>query len=260
MFKKVLSKIAQRGFYIILFLCISAIGISAYVIYIAQNTADTVKKSIDVGNTLEIPFPIEDDVLYDFETETEIPTVAEAPKELQKESEKIVPEKKKTPEGAEKAVTPKKEKNEKKKIEVKEEKTVYTMALNGAITAPFSGDELVKSKTMGDWRIHKGVDIKGELGRDVLAISDGIVKSVEQDEMMGNVIKIEHKDGLMSIYANLADGISLKKGDAVKGGDVVGKIGRSALCECMEDAHLHLEVLKNGEHIDPLSLYPAGEE
>ena len=75
------------------------------------------------------------------------------------------------------------------------------MAVSGAIAVPFSGEELIKSRTMGDWRIHSGVDIKAELGTDVHAIADGTVKAVENDSMMGNTVRIEHADKTESIYA-----------------------------------------------------------
>ncbi|MBQ9986494.1 MAG: M23 family metallopeptidase [Oscillospiraceae bacterium] len=265
MLRKFVSKIAQSGFYIILFLCISAIGISAYVMYVARNTADDVKSSISTESSIELPFPIEEKTIYDFGTEIEMPQetekTADKPPAVQPKPE---------PEPAlEKQITEEKQVVEEKKIkteektsaeEKKETAVVYTMALSGAITAPFSGDELVKSRTMDDWRIHAGVDIKGELGSEVRAIADGEVRSVESDTMLGNTVMIQHGDGMVSVYANLADDITVKNGDRVKGGDVVGKVGQSALCECLEESHLHLEVIRNGENIDPLSLFPSGEE
>lgn len=249
--KKFVSKLAQSGFNIILFLCIAAIGVSAYVMYLARDTADTVSETVE--SSFEIPFPSESETVYDFGTEIELPEIedVEEPKkeETAPKTEVKKAESEKPKEQAEPTIS----------VQEKEE-TVYTMAVNGAITEPFSDEELVKSETMGDWRIHAGVDIKGSLGNDVKAIAHGTVKSVETDTMMGNTVKILHADGIMSIYANLADGITLKAGDIVKSGDVVGKIGNSALAECLEEPHLHLEVTKNGKNIDPLSLYPAGEE
>ena len=52
----------------------------------------------------------------------------------------------------------------------------------------------------------------------------------------------------------------MKKGASVKGGDIIGSVGTSAIAECLEEPHLHLEVIADGKHIDPLSLFPAGEE
>ena len=241
-----LSKVAKSGFYIILFLCISAIGISGYVMYVARNTAEDVRAEIGEEVSLEIPFPAEEETLYDAGEIIEEPI-----KPRQRQEEKPAAE----PKEAEKKAEP-------KKVEAapKKEKTVYTMALSGAISAPFSGEELIKSKTMEDWRTHRGVDIVGELGADVLAIADGEVISVEKDSMFGNVVRINHGDGLCSIYAALGDEIAVKKGARVRCGDKIGVVGNSALCEFMEPPHLHLEVTKNDKHIDPLSLFPAGDE
>ncbi len=262
--KKFASKIAHSGFYIILFLCMCAIGISGYVMYLAQDTADTVKETTDISDSVTLPFPMGDETLYDFETGDEIiPDEPQTPPEPTTHpipEEPIVP-KNAVEDSAKTSSTPKPEPTV-PTVSIPEKKadTVFTMAVNGAITEPFSGDELVKNETMGDWRIHAGVDIAGEEGTSVRAIADGTVESVQTDSMMGNTITVRHADGLVSIYANLADGITLKSGDSLNSGDVIAKIGKTALAECMQDAHLHLEVTKNGKAIDPLSLYPAGEE
>ncbi len=262
--KKFASKIAHSGFYIILFLCMCAIGISGYVMYLAQDTADTVKEATDISDSVTLPFPMGDETLYDFETGDEIiPDEPQAPLEPATApiTEEPITPKKQTQNNEKTSSTPKAEPSV-PTVSIPEKKadTVFTMAVNGAITEPFSGEELVKNETMGDWRIHSGVDIAAEEGTSVRVIADGTVEKVETDSMMGNTITVKHADGLVSIYANLADGITLKSGDSLKGGDVIAKIGKTALAECMQDAHLHLEVTKNGKAIDPLSLYPAGEE
>ncbi len=215
--------------------------------YVANNTAKNVREEAESGNSIEIPFPMEYKSVYN-------------PAEILEETQKAVEETSVAPK-------PKEEPKKEEKKEVKEEKktaasekTVYTMALSGSVSVPFSGDELIKSKTMDDWRIHEGVDIKGELGKNVLAIADGTVEAVESDTMLGNTVKIAHTNGLRSIYANLSDEIKVKKGDSIKAGDVIGSVGASAISECMEEPHLHLEVVADGKHIDPLSLFPAGED
>ena len=247
-----LSKVAKSGFYIILFLCISAIGISGYVMYVARDAAKDVKEGIESQGVVEIPFPDYDEsdfdtgkVLSDIEDKTDNDT-------RETMSEQIKPKEEAEKEPASKKETP-------QPVEKKQE-AVYTVALGGAITTPFSGEELIKSKTMDDWRIHQGVDIKGELGAEVRAICDGEVSEVKKDEMLGCVVKLTHNDGICSIYANLSEDIPVAKGDVIKGGDVVGKVGNSAISECLDEPHLHLEVTENGKHIDPLSLFPAGED
>lgn len=240
-YSKFANTVAKRGFYILLFLGISAVSITAFVMNSVRDTAREVKESLEIESSLEIPF-LEEEPEFDFAEE--LPE-KEEPQEI--EEEPVIVEQKK----------------EEKKIEAvapKKEEAVFTMALAGAIIEPFSGEELVKSKTMDDWRIHPGVDIKGELGREVRAISDGKVLSVHKDNMLGETVTVEHSDGLMSIYANLEEGITLKQGDVIKGGDVIGKVGRSALCECLDEPHLHLEVKRDGKYIDPLSLFPEGKE
>ena len=241
---KFASKVAQSGFYIILFLCISAIGISGYVFYLARDTKETVQNGIDLPSAFEVPWSVSEEPVMPENPQDAVETVKEEPAKELKDDVKKQEEKK---DGS-------------RAPAIEKEETVYTMSVSGPISEPFSEKELVKSKTMGDWRIHSGVDIKAKQGSDVRAIAEGEVIGVLHDDMMGNTVKIQHTDGIISIYANLADAIEVKNGDTVKNGEVIGKIGNSALCECLEEDHLHLEVLKDGEHIDPLSLYPAGED
>ena len=251
--RKFIGALAQHGFYFLIFICISAIAISAYIIFAAKDASKTVREAIDVSGSVELPFPEDYETLYG--VGEQIVPQAETKEEVKEEIKKVDKTEQKSSEPS-----PKKEKTESVPTVNIPEESVYTMALGGAITMPFSGSELVRSKTMDDWRIHQGVDIKGELGEEVRAIASGKVLRVETDSMMGNTVTIEHKGDLVSIYANLADDITLKAGDTVTNGDVVGKIGNSSLCECLEEPHLHLEVHRSGKAIDPLSLFPGGEE
>lgn len=249
-----LKKAARGGFYIVLFLCLSAIGISSYVMHKAKDSAEKVKEQIDVQSALTIPFPKEDEMLYDSGKAVEEKTPAKKNTETKQVQTEKKTEQKTTAKTTKKAVgTP-------AVSTAGNAKSTYTMAVSGAVMSPFSGDELVKSKTMGDWRVHSGVDIKANVGTDVKCIADGTVISTENDTMMGNTVKIEHSGGIVSIYSNLDEKFAVKKGETVKAGAVIGKVGESALAECMEEKHLHLEVTKNGKCIDPLSLFPEGKE
>ena len=111
----------------------------------------------------------------------------------------------------------------------------------------------VFSETLGAWRVHAGVDISAEDGQDVRAAEDGVIKAVYNDQKLGYTVEVEHKGGFVTRYSNLkADSCPFKAGDAVKSGDVIGKIGDTATSEIAKEPHLHFEILKDGKKLNPL--------
>ncbi len=128
-------------------------------------------------------------------------------------------------------------------------KLVYPV--NGVIITEFSGESLVYSKTLDDWRTHEGIDIKAEIGTMVKAGGDGKVQDVYTDDAMGITIIIDHQNGLKSVYANLSTDTMVRKGQDVKTGDVISGVGDSALYETGEVGHLHFEVVLDGEKVNP---------
>ena len=113
---------------------------------------------------------------------------------------------------------------------------------------------LVQSITMGDWRVHSGLDIAANLGASVCAAADGTVEKVWQDPLMGTCISITHAGELTTVYQNLHETIAtgIIPGATVKKGDTIGAVGETALIECAEEPHLHFEVLLKNEKVDPL--------
>ena len=220
--KDFVKQISKNGLYIILFLCISAIGIAGYVMY----------------HTSE-PEVVVNDVLEEIPSTTTISPYE--PIEIPEATAKM--------EESEKPVV----KTEQNKVEETGPQAFVT-AVRGKVLNPFSGDEMVKSKTFGDWRTHSGIDISADEGDKVCAIANGTVEKVYEDEMMGYTVVISHRDGVVSTYSNLMKGVVAKIGQKVKAGDVIGGVGKSAMAESAEDSHLHLETTKNGEQIDPMSL------
>lgn len=132
-------------------------------------------------------------------------------------------------------------------------KLVYTMPVRGTILTAYSGNTPVFDKTMQDWRVHDGVDISGTEGTPVKACASGTVVEVKVDDMLGQEIVIDHGDGLRSIYANLASQVTVKKGQYVDVGDTIGCIGDTAQSEIAVAPHLHFEITKNGNDVDPLA-------
>lgn len=121
----------------------------------------------------------------------------------------------------------------------------------GGITKDYSGDQLVYSDTMQDWRVHEGIDFAAEEKDQVKAVADGTVESVLQDGLFGACITISHPDGIQTFYGNLAEGSMPEVGTQVKTGQVIGRIGKTATVEINDKSHLHFEVRKNGKPINP---------
>lgn len=119
------------------------------------------------------------------------------------------------------------------------------------ILKDYSGTKPVKSKTMGDWRVHSGIDIKAESGALIKAPADGEIVRAEKDNLTGYTVSIDHGDGIISTIYNLAEEGLASLGQKVKKGDAIGKAGNSAAIELLDDPHIHFEVTKNGEFIDP---------
>ncbi|WMJ21805.1 M23 family metallopeptidase [Paludicola sp. MB14-C6] len=130
----------------------------------------------------------------------------------------------------------------------------YILPLKGTVANAYSGDKVVKSKTLDEWVMHTGIDIKAAVSTPVKAIASGVVKEVKNDDMWGTCVVIDHGNGIVSHYYNLKTAVNVKVKQEVKLGDVIGSVGQTADIERAEESHLHFAVQKNGEWIDPLSI------
>ncbi len=127
----------------------------------------------------------------------------------------------------------------------------FTSPLNGEIINKFSGSELVYSKTLKEYRVHKGIDIKGEILSQVKACASGVAESVTKDGLMGITLIIDHQNGFKSVYSNLSSEDMIKAGEYVKKGEIINGVGDTALIETGEEAHLHFELIKDGLQVNP---------
>ena len=133
------------------------------------------------------------------------------------------------------------------------ESQVFVLPSAGYVSKDYTEDVLVFSPTMNDYRVHKGVDIAGELGAPVFAFCEGTVKEIKTDPFMGKTVVLSHANGIESRYMNLADQLpeDITVGATVAVGTVIGAIGETALSECADSPHLHFEVLVNGKQVSP---------
>jgi murein DD-endopeptidase MepM/ murein hydrolase activator NlpD len=121
--------------------------------------------------------------------------------------------------------------------------------VNGTVILEFARDSLVYSETLRQWSTHNGVDIRASEGTNVLAVLDGVVESVVEDEMMGICVTVAHGSTMKSVYCALSQA-SVTKGQEVKRGDVIGQVGNTATCELASGDHLHFEFHLNGSAVN----------
>ena len=115
----------------------------------------------------------------------------------------------------------------------------YISSYFGERADPFDGHDA----------IHKGVDFAGERGAAVVAVAAGVVTANEYRQGYGNLIEINHGNGLVTRYGHNQRGM-VDVGQTVTRGQTValmGSTGRST------GPHVHFEVLKNGQQVNPLS-------
>ncbi len=123
--------------------------------------------------------------------------------------------------------------------------------LDGTTVTVFSMTELLYDETMADWRTHNGMDIQAAEGDAVKTAANGTVVKVEDDELMGTTVYIEHDDGYTTQYSSLLADPPVAEGQTVKAGDIIGYVGDTATAESNMGPHLHFSVTKDGEVVDP---------
>ena len=110
---------------------------------------------------------------------------------------------------------------------------------------------LVFKPTLNEYSVHNGIDFLAQEGTQVLAINDGVVKSVTNDFGMGWTVQVEHEDGYVSCYSSLSEDITVSVGQTVECGETIGYVANTATYESLEGAHLHFELKKDGEYVNP---------
>jgi murein DD-endopeptidase MepM/ murein hydrolase activator NlpD len=145
-----------------------------------------------------------------------------------------------------------------------------------ALISPLAGAPRKITSKMGDdrdggTRRHRGIDFASPRGEWVRAVASGVVVLAGADVVGGGVenlgkgqalrwakrrlggaglyITIRHNDGLRSLYMHLDD-LHVVRGQEVKQGEIIGKVGRTGIKA--SQAHLHFELRHNGRHVDPL--------
>lgn len=124
---------------------------------------------------------------------------------------------------------------------------------NGKMRWPLpGGDVYISSSYKWRWgRMHNGIDTcrwSGTEGADVVAVADGTIESASWNGGYGNLIIVNHGDGVLSYYAHLS-GYNCSVGQSVKAGQVIGYAGNTGYSF---GAHLHFGLMINGSWVDPV--------
>lgn len=99
-------------------------------------------------------------------------------------------------------------------------------------------------------KVHAGLDLRGEEGSPLFVMADGEVALADKLFYEGNMLIIDHGNGIFTYYMHLQDH-KVKKGDRVKAGDLVATVGSTGLSTA---SHLHVSCIIRGIQVDPLSL------
>ena len=227
--------LASRGFYIVLFLCVAAVGVSGW--YLTQELTPSQPRAVVGTAIVESPSPSLS-VTPPVVTPVVSPSAPAKPAPSAAPVPSVAPAPSVQPSAAAWGAQ------------------IYTWPVKGEVIGDFSLEVLAYDETMGDWRVHSGLDISAQLGTKVKAVNAGTVSAVYQDDLMGTVVTMEHEDGLTSLYANLASQPNVKAGDVLDTGDVLGAVGDTAIAEVSKPSHLHFEMQEDGENVDPMSYLP----
>ena len=122
----------------------------------------------------------------------------------------------------------------------------------------FSDSEIQYNKTLNQWEAHKSCDLVAS-DLSVFAVESGTITAVESSFAFGTIVTITHRDGFVTTYASLADNVPVKKGDTVTKGQKIGEASDTAENESSEGKHLHFEMFKNGNKVDPSNYISFGK-
>ena len=133
----------------------------------------------------------------------------------------------------------------------KTEEVKFDSPIKGEILREFAPDSLVYSDTLEEWITHNGIDIKADKTAVVTSATKGTVFAIKNDPRYGLTVIINHDDGYQTVYANLLTAEFVVEGEEIEAGQTIGTVGNTATFEIADDYHLHFELIKDGEYLNP---------
>lgn len=253
--QKTVKFISGNGFYLVLLVCVGAIGISGY--FLVRSVMDGVQEETVsvVGQAQVEQRPTAGEPAASAAARPSVNVDEEAEVEPV-QSKDPVSTRSPAPSASPEVSAPQPSASPAPSASQKPVPLVFTWPVNGAVIASYSVETLVYDETMLDWRVHEGIDLAASEGTRVLCTAAGVVTEVYEDELMGVTVVVDHGDGLVSVYANLAEDPAVEAGIKVYTGDVLGAVGSTAAAESGRDPHLHFAMYEDGVPADPEGYLP----
>ena len=216
-----------------------------------SETASTqIGKSVDESKKNEIEFETLE-VQEDKKENTNTNTTNKENKKEEKKNTNSTSENEKTNKSTNTVETNAKTEKKEQSSKEKDEKIELEAPVKGQVIREFAKESLVFSNTLQEWITHNGVDIKADKTTVVKSAASGTVTAIKNDPRYGLTVIINHDNGYQTIYSNLLTAEFVVKGEKVEKGQSIGTVGNSASFEVADDYHLHFELLKNNEYLDP---------
>ena len=114
-------------------------------------------------------------------------------------------------------------------------------------------NDVYNSGTTGFIYRHQGIDFAAEEGTKVAAIADGTVESISLSKKTGNLIIVDHGDGMKGYYRFVEPNSSLKVGAKLSKGEYFATVAAAYGSEAKDGTHLHFELKVNNKAVDPAS-------
>lgn len=125
--------------------------------------------------------------------------------------------------------------------------------VSGDVILKFSMGNTVYFQTLAQYKCNPAVIIAAEEGTNVKEAAGGTVTKVTHSDELGNMVTVDIGSGYTLVYGQLKD-ISVKEGQEIKEGDIIGKIAKPTKYYSKEGSNLYLQVMEKDKPVDPLLL------
>jgi murein DD-endopeptidase MepM/ murein hydrolase activator NlpD len=131
----------------------------------------------------------------------------------------------------------------------------FSIPVNGSFRFT-SGFGYRRDPFTGSRRLHAGTDFAGSRGTPIVAAGDGTVIFAGRQSGYGLMVELRHRDGFTTRYAHLSR-IRVSEGERVSRGERIGDMGNTGRST---GTHLHYEVRRNGDPVNPMTFITAGRD